>query len=60
MGCSIEMWLGLPADRGMKIAYNENLENCKMFDFIINMIADIIEIFVDLWVNKVINRKKKK
>ena len=30
-----------------------------MFDFIIEMIADIAEIFVDLWVNKVINRKKK-
>ena len=30
-----------------------------MFDFIIDMIADIAEIFVDLWVNKVINRKKK-
>ena len=30
-----------------------------MFDFIIEMIADIEEIFVDLWVNKVINRKKK-
>ncbi len=29
-----------------------------MFDFIIEMIADIAEIFVDLWVNKVINRKK--
>ncbi len=26
-----------------------------MFDFIIEMIADIAEIFVDLWVNKVIN-----
>ena len=30
-----------------------------MFDFIIEMIADITEMFVDLWVNKVINRKKK-
>lgn len=30
-----------------------------MFDFIINMIADIAEIFIDLWVDKVINRKKK-
>ncbi len=30
-----------------------------MFDFIIDMIADITEIFVDLRVNKVINRKKK-
>ena len=30
-----------------------------MFDFIIEMNADIAEIFVDLWVNKVINRKKK-
>ena len=30
-----------------------------MFDFIINMIADIVEIFIDLWVDKVINRKKK-
>ncbi len=29
-----------------------------MFDFIIEMIADIAEIFVDLWVNKVIKRKK--
>ena len=29
-----------------------------MFDFIIEMNADIAEIFVDLWVNKVINRKK--
>lgn len=27
-----------------------------MFDFIIEMIA---EIFVDLWVNRVINRKKR-
>ena len=31
-----------------------------MFDFIIEMIADIAEIFVDLWVNKVIKQKKKK
>ena len=30
-----------------------------MFDFIIDMIADIAEIFVDLWANKVIKRKKK-
>ena len=30
-----------------------------MFDFIIEMIADIAEIFVDLWVNKVINREKR-
>ncbi len=30
-----------------------------MVDFIIDMIADITEIFVDLWINKVINRKKK-
>ncbi|MDE5910638.1 MAG: hypothetical protein K2H52_18230 [Lachnospiraceae bacterium] len=30
-----------------------------MLDFIIDMIADIAETFVDLWVNKVINRKKK-
>lgn len=30
-----------------------------MFDFIIDMIADIAEIFVDLWVNKVINQRKK-
>ena len=46
-------------DREIKIAYNGNLENCKMFDFIIDMIADIAEIFIDLWVDKVINRKKK-
>lgn len=38
---------------------NKDVEACKMFDFIIEMIADIEEIFVDLWVNKVINRKKK-
>ena len=30
-----------------------------MLDFVINMFADIAEIFIDLWVNKVINRKKK-
>ncbi len=30
-----------------------------MFDFIINMVADIAEIFIDLWVDKVINRKGK-
>ncbi len=30
-----------------------------MFGFIIEMIADIAEIFVDLWINKVISRKKK-
>ncbi len=30
-----------------------------MFDFIIEIVADIAEIFVDLRVNKVINRKKK-
>ena len=39
--------------------YNKNVKECKMFDFIIEMIADIAEIFVDLWVNKVIKRKKK-
>ena len=39
-------------------SYNKNVK-CNMFDFIIDMIADISEIFVDLWVNKVINRKKK-
>ena len=30
-----------------------------MFDFIIDMVVDIAEIFVDLWINKVINRKKR-
>ena len=48
-----------PAFRQMEESYNKNVEECKMFDFIIEMIADIAEIFVDLWVNKVINRKKK-
>lgn len=43
----------------MEESYNKNVEECKMFDFIIEMIADIAEICVDLWVNKVINRKKK-
>lgn len=47
------------AFRQMEESYNKNVEECKMFDFIIEMIADIAEIFVDLWVNKVINRKKK-
>ncbi len=28
-----------------------------MFDFIINLIADIAEIFFDLWINKIIDRK---
>ena len=36
--------------------FNKNVEECKMFDFIIEMIADIAELFVDFWVNKVINR----
>ena len=40
-------------------SYNKNVKGCNMLDFIIDMIADIAEIFVDLWVNKVINRKKK-
>ena len=31
-----------------------------MFDFIIEMIADIAEIFVDLWVNKSDKPKEKK
>ena len=48
-----------PAFRQMGESYNRNVEECKMFDFIIDMIADIAEIFVDLWVNKVTNRKKK-
>ncbi len=48
-----------PAFRQIGESYNKNVEECKMFDFIIEMIADIAEIFVDLWVNKVINRKKK-
>lgn len=43
----------------MRESYNMNVKECKMFDFIIDMIADIAEIFIDLWVNKVINRKKK-
>ena len=30
-----------------------------MFDFIRNMVADIAEIFIDLWLDKVINRRKK-
>ena len=30
-----------------------------MLDFVINMFADIAEIFIDLWVDKVINRQKK-
>ncbi len=30
-----------------------------MFEFVITMFADIAEIFIDLWVNKVIKRKKK-
>ncbi len=48
-----------PAFRLIGKPYNKNVKECKMFDFIIEMIADIAEIFVDLWVNKVINRKKK-
>ncbi|NBJ95038.1 hypothetical protein [Parablautia muri] len=48
-----------PAFRLIGEPYNKNVKECKMFDFIIEMIADIAEIFVDLWVNKVINRKKK-
>ena len=48
-----------PAFRLIGEPYNKNMKECKMFDFIIEMIADIAEIFVDLWVNKVINRKKK-
>ena len=48
-----------PAFRLIGEPYNKNVKECKMFDFIIEMIADIAEIFVDLWVNRVINRKKK-
>lgn len=48
-----------PAFRLIGEPYNKNVKECKMFDFIIEMIADDAEIFVDLWVNKVINRKKK-
>ena len=48
-----------PAFRLIGEPYNKNVKECKMFDFIIEMIADIAEIFVDLWVNKVIKRKKK-
>ena len=48
-----------PAFRLIGEPYNKNVKECKIFDFIIEMIADIAEIFVDLWVNKVINRKKK-
>ena len=29
-------------------------------DFIINMLADIADIFVDLWVNKVVDRFARK
>ncbi|MFG6334004.1 MAG: hypothetical protein K1W20_00770 [Lachnospiraceae bacterium] len=47
-----------PAFRLIGEPYNKNVKECKMFDFIIEMIADIAEIFVDLWVNKVIKRKK--
>ena len=47
-----------PAFRLIGEPYNKNVKECKIFDFIIEMIADIAEIFVDLWVNKVINRKK--
>ena len=28
-----------------------------MFDFIINSIADIVDVFFDLWINKIIDRK---
>ena len=48
-----------PAFRLIGKPYNKNVKECKMFDFIIEMIADIAEIFVDLWVNRVINRKKR-
>ena len=48
-----------PAFRLIGEPYNKNVKECKMFDFIIEMIADIAEIFVDLWVNRVINRKKR-
>ena len=48
-----------PAFRLIGEPYNKNVKECKMFDFIIEMIADIAEIFVDLWVNKVTKRKKK-
>ena len=40
-------------------SYNKKVQECKTFGFIIDMIAYITEIFVDLWVNKVKNRKKK-
>lgn len=39
--------------------YDKNLGDYRMFDFIINMVADIAEIFIDLWVDMVINQKKK-
>lgn len=28
-----------------------------MFDFIIEMLADIADFFLDLWLNKILNRK---
>ena len=40
------------AFRQMGESYNKNVKKCNMFDFIIDMIADIAEIFVDLWVNR--------
>ena len=31
-----------------------------MIDFVINIIGDIADFFIDLWLNKTVKRKKKK
>lgn len=31
-----------------------------MIDFVINMFGDIAEIFIDLWINKIIAKLKRK
>ena len=42
------------------LAYTSEFMEVLVMDFIINMLADITDIFVDIWANKIVDRFARK
>ena len=42
------------------LAYKSEFMEALVMDFIINMLADITDIFVDIWANKIVDRFARK
>ena len=42
------------------LAYKSEFMEVLVMDFIINMLADITDIFVDIWANKIVDRFARK